>query len=295
MTARLATMWFFGLFATLSTVRADDWFVDNISGNDRSSGMVEAQPLKTIQAALLRAHPGDRIILKKSAEPYREQISITGPNNSGLPGRPLEIVGNGAVLEGADPIRGTSWEVLGDDLFQYRPPQLSHQLLFLDGKPLEKFPGPAAELPALQPLQWTQRDGWIVFRTEPGKAPYQYNLSCCRRTVGITLFQVHDVLIADLTVQGFQFDGVNAHDLTSEATVHSCVLRGNGRSGASAGGASKVTLASCLIGDNGQSQVRSEGYCRLTIDSCDILEQDGRIPLDFQGGAIFRDGKTIRP
>ncbi len=295
MAARWTTIWFFALFASVSPLVADDWYVDNISGNDRTNEPGETQPFKTIQAALLRANPGDRIILRKSLEPYREQISITGPNNSGMRGRPLEIVGNGATLEGAEPIRGTSWEVLGDDLFQYRPPRLSHQLLFLEGRPLDRVHSPPGELPQLQPLQWTQRDGWIVFRTEPGKAPYQYDLSCCRRTVGITLYQAHDVLISNLVIQGFQIDGINAADLVDQAVIDGCVIRGNGRSGISVGGASRVSLISCLIGDNGQAQVRSEGFCQLVIDSCDIIEQAGRIPVDNQGGIVVRDGKTIRP
>ena len=294
MTARFLAMWLFVAFASLSTASADDWYVDNISGDDRQSGGVSGQPLKSIQAALLKTKPGDRIILKKGDLPYREQLSITGTRNSGFPGKPLEIVGNGATLEGAEPIPGTSWEVIGDDLFQYRPVRLSHQLLFLDGNPLNKVVGPTDELPALKPLQWTQRDGWIIVRTEPGKAPYQYNFSCCRRAVGITLYEAHDVLITNLTIQGFQLDGINAPDQVNQAVIIGCVIRGNGRSGVSVGGASHVDLTSSLIGDNGKAQVRSEGFCRLTIDSCDIIEQFGRIPVHNQGGLIVRDGQTIR-
>lgn len=284
------------LFASLVTAGADDWYVDNVSGIDRAAGNVADQPLKSIQAALDRSRPGDRIILKKSSEPYREQLSINGARNSGLDNRPLEIVGNGATLEGADRIRGTIWEALGNDLFQFRPNRLSHQVLFLNGRPLEKVDSALGEpLPDLKPLQWTQRDGWIIVRTEPGRAPYQYEFACCRRTVGITLFQAHDVLISDLVIQGFQLDGVNVHDLADGITIQGCVIRGNGRSGVSVGGASRATIGSCLIGDNGDAQVRTEGYCRLEIDSCDILEQVGRIPIDHQGGAVVRDGNSNRP
>lgn len=284
------------VLACVSPVRSDDWFVDNVSGTDRAVGNVEDQPLRTIQAALDRAGPGDRIILKKSGQPYREQLSICGARNSGLEGRPLEIVGNGATLEGADLIRGTIWEAIGEDRFQVRPNRLSHQLLYLNGRPLEKVAcGPNGELPDLKPLQWTQRDGWIIVRTEPGKAPYQYEFSCCRRSVGITVYQAHDVLIRDLVIQGFQFDGVNVHDLSQDIAVEGCVLRGNGRSGLSIGGASRANAASCLVGDNGQAQIRTEGFCQLAIDSCDIIQQEGRIPIDRQGGKILRDGDSLRP
>jgi hypothetical protein len=294
MTARFLATWFLAVFAALGAAAGDDWYVDNISGSDRNAGNEAERPLQTIQAALLRTRPGDRVILKKSDLPYREQISIMGANNSGFNGRPLEIVGNGAVLDGTEEIPGTAWEQIGADLFQFRPRRLSHQLLYLDGRPLEKFPSSRDHSTELKPLQWTQRDGWIVVRTEPGKAPYQYKFACCDRTVGITLYEAHDVLITDLTIQGFQLDGVNAHDRVHQAQIAGCVLRGNGRSGVSIGGAAQVALSSNLIGDNGQSQVRTEGYCRLAIDSCDILEQPGRLPVDQQGGVIVRDGTESR-
>jgi hypothetical protein len=295
MSGRIAANLLLALFASISASRADDWYVDNVGGNDESKGTFAERPLQTIQAALLRARPGDRIILRKRDEPYREQISITGASNSGMESRPLEIVGNGAVLEGAEPIRGEDWESIGNDQFQFRPPRLSHQMLFLDGKPLERVESDPGQIAQLKPLQWTQRDGWIIFCTEPGRAPYQYNLSCCIRTVGITVYEAHDVLISDVVVQGFQFDGINAHDLADRVTISGCILRGNGRSGLSIGGASNALVAGCLIGDNGQSQVRSEGFCQLQIDSCDILEQPARIPIDHQGGKITRDGAAIRP
>ena len=132
-------------------------------------------------------------------------------------------------------------------------------------------------------------------RTEPARAPYQYNFSCCHRTVGITLYDAHDVLVTNLTIQGFQLDGINAHDRVEQATISGCVIRGNGRSGVSVGGAMRVDLASNLIGDNGIAQIRTEEACRVNIDSCDILEQIGRFPLDIQGGVIIAMERTSNP
>ena len=295
MAARLKTMWFLAFFASLSTACADDWYVDNIAGSDKQLGGMTGQPLKTIQQALLRAKPGDRIILKKTGEPYREQLSLIGPQNSGFRGRPFEIVGNGATLEGAEPIRGSDWEILGNNLFQYRPKRLSHQMLYLDDRPMEKGFVVGGDLNQLKPLQWMQRDGWIVFRSEPGRGPYQYHLSCCARSVGITFYEAHDVLVTGLTVQGFQLDGLNVHDRAEQIAIENCVLRGNGRSGLSVGGAADATIASSLIGDNGRAQIRTEGFCRLLVDSCDIIEQAGRIPIENDGGKVVRDGISIRP
>ena len=102
MAARSLALWLVTVIAWVSTAMADDLYVDNISGDDRQPGRVSGQPLKTIQAALLRSRPGDRIILTKSDVPYREQLSIMGSDNSGFRGQPLEIIGNGATLEGSN-------------------------------------------------------------------------------------------------------------------------------------------------------------------------------------------------
>ncbi len=69
-----------------------------------------------------------------------------------------------------------------------------------------------------------------------------------------------NVAVLDLTVQGFQTDGVNAHDTVKNARLAGLILRGNGRAGLAVGGSSTVEADGCLIGDNGQSQVNLSGY-----------------------------------
>ena len=49
--------------------------------------------------------------------------------------------------------------------------------------------------------------------------------------VGITLYKVRDVAIGDLTVQGFQLDGINAFDGAFDIQLSGVTCRGNGRSG----------------------------------------------------------------
>ena len=86
----------------------------------------------------------------------------------------------------------------------------------------------------------------------------------------------------------------SAPDLVVNAQVHGCTLRGNGRSGVSVGGVSQLSINGCLVGDNGHSQLRSEGQGKLTIENCDVIEQEGRLSIDHQGGLVERDGKSIR-
>ena len=76
-------------------------------------------------------------------------------------------------------------------------------------------------------------------------------------------------------------DGVNAHDGVYRATLTGLNCRGNGRSGISIGGASRVMVESCLVGNNGAAQVRTEGACHARLIGCDLLDNSlARVPVD---------------
>lgn len=121
------------LSAASSFLFAADIYVDNVGGDDRANGtqirmMAEGVgPVRSINRGLSLAHPGDRIVLiPNKNHPYRESITLYGKNNSGLYlekeyGAPFIIEGNGAVLEGADPLSTHIWEYAGDGLFRFRP------------------------------------------------------------------------------------------------------------------------------------------------------------------------------
>ena len=68
-------------------------------------------------------------------------------------------------------------------------------------------------------------------------------------------------------------------------------LRGNGRSGLSVSGASKVRLESSLIGDNGHAQVRVVYPGELQVVQSEILENTAPRFKYADGGRIFVDGK----
>ncbi len=61
--------------------------------------------------------------------------------------------------------------------------------------------------------------------------------------------------------------------------------RGNGRSGISIGGASRVVVESCLVGNNGAAQVRAEGASHAQLIGCDLL--------DNTAPKIVRDGGEV--
>ena len=279
---------------------ARDYYVDNLWGDDRADGLAQSRgtsgsgPFKTISRALRAVDGGDRVFLAKNEEPYRESVTLEGRKCSGNSFQAFQLIGNGATIDGSIPIKEEEWEHFAGNVFRFRPDRPKYQILFLDAKPLPKVDAHNREqLTALQPLQWAMHDDDIYFCVEQDKLPVSYNLSCCGRTVGITLYQVNSVFISDLTIQGFQLDGVNAHDLVSNARIDSSTLRGNGRSGASVGGASRFKIQSCLIGNNSHAQVRTEGFSRTELIDCDLVEDDGTWRIKREGGKLTFDGREL--
>ncbi len=289
---------FAGLLLIACPALARDIYVNNVGGDDRFDGGTElyAQqgtgPCRTIAKALRVAKAGDRIILYKNDEPYRECVTLTGRDNGAFEKIPLVIDGRGAILDGSRPVPD-AWRFAGGNLFTYRPPRLNHQLLYLDGKPAEEVKPQGRKLPELKAKQWCLYNGLIYFAAEPGRIPSDYDLRHTHHQVGIGLYMCHGVVIQNLVVQGYQLDGINAHDTATDIKIQGVTLRGNGRSGLSVGGASRVSLEVSLVGNNGDAQVRTEGYSRLKILDCDLLNNTAP-PVVQKGGKVTIE-KTPAP
>jgi hypothetical protein len=274
---------------------AVDLFVNNLFGDDRNNGQGAATvshgngPVRSVGKALRLARAGDRIIIQPNdGEPYRECITLQGGAHSGSGDVVLEIVGNGAVLDGSLSLAEATWEVVGEDSYATRPPKMSFQQLFLDGQPAVRVMGTGDAIPRLEPRQWCLWKGQIVFRTDAGRIPSSYNPSCCGHPVAITLYEVHDVVIRDLTIRGYQLDGVNAHDNVTRCDLVGISASENGRSGFSIGGASRVRLESCNASGNGAAQVRTEGYSQTRI-SGGSFDETTAPALVQEGGKVTRE------
>jgi len=282
------------LLAVCDLVAARDIFVNNLLGDDRRGGtMAEVRgegsgPCRSIAKALRIAVPGDRIVVANTGEPYREGITVQGPRHSGMDRFPTVISGNGATLDGTMPLEGAVWQFAGKGMFRTRPIHKSFQQLFLSGEPLVRKQPAAGELPELGPREWCLHGGWIYFAVEAGRIPADYELTCCGEQVGITLYNVHDVIVEDFTVRGFWLDGINCHDNVSRADLIRVNAQENGRSGISVGGCSKVRIDTCAAVDNGAAQVRMEGVCQVQLlDS--TLDPATAPPLVREGGKLVSD------
>jgi hypothetical protein len=279
-----------------------DILVSNVAGDDVFNGQVWERipdgsgPVRTIARALRLANAGDRIVLAKTAEPYRESFSLVGSRYSGRAGQPFMIVGNGAILDGSAPIPADAWEYYDQGhVFRFRPRELGIEQLLLNDRPAQRVSAGFLEKepPKLRPLEWSQWGGMIYFCVEKDRLPGDYRLSYAQKQTGITLYQVEHVAIADLVVQGFRLDGVNAFNSARQIYLARLTCRGNGRSGITVGGASTVTLEGCLVGNNGRSQLLTLPWSETTVLASNLLPLTAPAWVD-QGGKLFLGGKAIQ-
>lgn len=289
-----------GSIECTSLAVARDIHVSNMGGDDRSDGsrlrpsIARGGPVRTIAKALRLAEAGDRIVLAKTSEPYRESVSLTCSKHSGSPLGPFIIEGNGAVLDGSTPVPDDAWRHFDGDVFYFEPAGMGYQQFFLPGGAAIRHPVSSAtvRLPALEPLEWCLKDGRIFFRVESGRLPQAYRAACCGLRSGVTLYHVHDVVIRNLVVQGFQFDGIAANDGVRGARLEGVTARGNGRSGVSVSGASTVEIERCVLGNNGDSQLRNEDFALTFLRASRLIA--GEAPaIESAGGRIVQNGKPL--
>lgn len=275
------------LLLTLSIVvlalpaAAGDVFVNNVTGDDRLDGSAPvrgdgyAGPTKTIARAMELAQKSSRVVLAKNDQPYRESLSLSARNHNGVPGRPFVIVGNGAVLDGTKPIPQQAWEHYFEHVFRYRPYWLGQQMLFVNGEPLLRRPGgvPRKKPPTLAAREWDAAAEWVYFRVDEGRSPLDYAISQAVLPVGVTLYQVSDIEISDLTVQGFRLDGINVNDGVTRCRLSNVTCRRNGRAGVFVGGASEdIVLQSGQAAENGEAQLLLRGFSKTTLRGMKLLE-----------------------
>lgn len=266
---------------------AKDVYVSQRFGDDRNTGAVAENtgvlsgPVRTLRRALEIAGNGDRLILDPSGGPYRESITLFGRKHSGESNYPLIIEGQGSVLEGTEPLPEAIWQHYRGDVYRFQPTMQPidfncFHLLDRD-KPLPKVgvSADATKLPELESGEWCLYKGLVYFRAEPKKTPGyggHYEISYSARMSGITLLQVQNVRIHDLTVQGFQADGISAINGAQGIVLDNVVCRVNGRSGLTIGGASSVSAGFATFADNLKTQVLSRPYSKGILFDCNVSE-----------------------
>lgn len=277
-----------------------DWYVDNQLGDDLFSGRaprpvdLRSGPLATIRAALKQAHGGDTIHLINTGEPYFESIEIAGPR---FHAAGVTIEGNGAVLSGVYPIPHNAWFPLGNGLWKVIPRRKAHyQLVLVDKAVTESSsqPGPG-ELPVIPAGNWCAWQGAIYYhaRPEPGQAPDQLLLGLAAKEVGLTLHDVNEVTIRNLTVRHFRLDGVSAHDRARGVVLDNVQLVENGRSGLAVAGTSQVEVRGGELRGNRAAEVWSSELGATRLLGTDVT--GGAAPVNFRivGGRVIVDDREV--
>jgi len=278
-----------------------DIYVSNTAGDDSFTGRQSKNvadrsgPVRTIGRALQLAQSGDRIVLMKTPEPYRESVSLVGSRHSGYPHQAFVIDGSDAILDGSAPVPPEAWEHYRGGVFRFRPPRMGPQQLFIDDYPVERaaVDPSSGTLPELQPRQWCFHAGYIYFCVEPNKLPEDYDFTYAKLPTGITLFHVRRVGIVNLTVQGFQIDGINAHNSARKVYLGRVTARGNGRSGVAVGGASQVEIDLSLIGNNGQAQVITFPHSETVVRNSNIFSNPAPA-WDDRGGRFYLGNQRLK-
>jgi len=300
--------WVTGILVCLliaSSALGRDIFVNNESGDDSfTGGIAEAGqrvdgPVRTIARALALAQPGDRIVLAKTNTPYRESLTLAGKRLSKDNLGDFILEGNGAILDGSAPVPPEAWQVDKDSwqrfkraVFRFTPEGKSYQQLFLGDRPAVRVyvDRLSAVPPQLEPMQWALFQGSIYFCVERDRHPADYPLRYAKLPVGITLHHVEGVTIRDLVIQGFQMDGINLANTARDVRLERVVLRGNGRTGLTVGGACRGTLIDSLVGDNGFAQILTLPNSEIHVQKCQVLGNTAPAWVD-EGGRFFLAGE----
>ena len=290
----------FVLMMSAAPAAGRDIFVSNTAGDDRFAGNQPQNtadgtgPVRTITRALRLAGAGDRIVLAKTDEPYRESISLVGSRHSGYPHRPFAIEGSDAILDGSMPVPPESWEHYRGAVFRFHPPRAAYQQLFISDRPAVRVvvSGRAGSPPKLEPLEWCLLGGSLYFCVEPDKLPEDYSLTYAGKQTGITLYHVRRVGIVNLTVQGFQLDGISAVNSARDVYLGGVVSRGNGRNGITVGGASQVEIDVCLVGNNGHAQLLTLPYSETAIRNSDLFSNTAPAWVD-RGARVYLNGQRV--
>ncbi|HBT76865.1 MAG TPA: hypothetical protein DEB39_08040 [Planctomycetaceae bacterium] len=262
-----------------------DIFVNNKTGDDQRNGVGDravaetSGPVRTIRRALELARNGDRIILMPTGIPFHESITLARFKHSGQKGFPFVIEGNGAILDGTEPLEPDVWEPAGGNLFRFMPPVNTSDFVYFSiidrNRPLTYVPADRASktVPPLEENQWTFLGGKVYLMAGNGKTPRSkadYDLVYTSLFSGITLTHVEHVRIHDVTVQGFQIDGIAAFNSAREIVLDNVASSNNGRSGLSIGGASLLAAGFCTFAGNLETQILAQPLSKAVFYACKI-------------------------
>jgi hypothetical protein len=268
------------VFVFVRPIFAIEIYVDNRIGRDADDGTAkEARegntgPVFSIQRAVERAHWGDTIVLTKTDRPYYGSISLTGRRYSGTQYQPFVIDGNGATISGLRAVPPEAWRPDGPKLWKLTLTRKGYYRLLRDGKVLPEFVSQVRMDPRslLKPGQWTAWSGSLYFRQDSEESPANQAFAYAGDQTGISLHQVSNVVITNVTLQHFRFDGIHAQGLCDGIVLDNVTATENGRAGVVSSGASRMEIFGGRIAGNGRHQLLVLDRSKAIPHDCDLEE-----------------------
>ena len=180
-------------------------------------------------------------------------------------------MGNGATLSGAKTVPVWAWRTHPNGVYEMRPQRKGHYLLMLDGKVLPQQ-SDKNRLAGTDPAEgeWTYRNGSIFYKLPAGKSLRRGHYEFAADGVGVSLYNVRNVVIRNLNIQHFRVDGIHAHGLCKNVVMDNVTYVGNGRSGMAISGTSHVNILNCTFKGSRKHSVRVSGYARGKINQSSL-------------------------
>ncbi len=260
-------------FQNPTQVFAQVIYVDSLQGDDIAEGTsptpvdLKNGPVRTIRRGLQLLTKGGTLNLANNGTPYYESLEL----NRGMGGfllHPTLIKGNGSELNGSFPVHPLGWRKAGDHIWKFTPVRKGNYLLILDNKALPETPVPPGgfRFPDLPEGHWAAWRGSIYFRPGKLEVPSELNLWFAVRSVGVTLYEVKNVVVNNLKVRHFRIDGINAHDRATNIRLENVTAEENGRAGVVASGSSVISLEKPTIKNNRKYSVLITERATIQID-----------------------------
>lgn len=264
-----------GLVLIAGSAVAEEIYVDNAGGRDSNDGSIPVSrqggsgPVRSLLRAAQLARSCDTIILSNTGVPYYDSLSLTGQRHSGQPNAPFVVVGNGATISGLRSVPPEGWQRIQSNLWKLTLTRKGFYQLLRDGQPLTEYTPEAGidPLTSLPAGQWVSWHGSLYFRQDGISAPETQAFAVTADQTGISLHNVRNVLIVDVNLQHFRFDGLHAQGICKNIELQNVNSIENGRAGIVSSGASHIDIFGGTIERNGRRQI-------LTVDRSSAMRHE---------------------
>ena len=264
-----------------------NFYVNPETGDDRATGLAAERagadgPVKTIQAAIRKARPGDTVHLAPLATPYHDVVVLHKLH--GEPGRPITVDGHGAIVTGVEPLAAADCAQVEPGLFRTDkliPPKLltpedgvSRRWFFLFdgrinrmGRALKGKSAPYKQPEELAPGEWTYRrdENAFYIKIDPARQLAEYRIEWPQRSAGVQVSgDCSWLVVRNLIATHVYNDGYNIHGKTREVRFENIQAIECGDDGYSAHDDCQTSIDGFISIGNGTG-IANAGHSRTQI------------------------------